>query len=243
VVERRQAHTHPVEGARELADLVGAGVLDRFVELPGSDPLRRRLQSTEPAREEPRADVADPERAGKRERARDQQALPEEPDRGERLVQRCRNEQHRVRPRHRRHGLREPAAPVDRRSADRPTRRRGEQRKAVPLDVRGPRAPRVADDDERGRRSEMVVDDDARVRALRRALEEVGPEEAIGGKLSRQPVRCALELREPRVDEAVLERRDDDQIDEAERTGQDGEKGEAQPGADSAEPVHRSRKR
>ena len=53
VLEAGEALAHAVERARELAELVGARVDDRLVELAVRDALGRLLEATDPAREEP----------------------------------------------------------------------------------------------------------------------------------------------------------------------------------------------
>ena len=57
-LELREAQTHPVEGARELAELVLAPVDDGLVEPAGRDALGRQLQAPDPAGEEVRQAVA-----------------------------------------------------------------------------------------------------------------------------------------------------------------------------------------
>ena len=52
-----------------------------------------------------------------------------------------------------------------------------------------------------------------------------------------------LELLQLGADQAVLQRGNDEEVDEAEGAGHDYEEREAQAGADAAERVHRSRKR
>ena len=47
-------------------------------------------------------------------------------------------------------------------------------------------------DNKHGRRAEVVVDDDTCVRALGRAVQEVGPAEPVGRQLARETVGCAL---------------------------------------------------
>ena len=61
-LELRESQAHAVEGAGELPQLVRAPVDDRLVELPGGDPLGRRLEPPDAAREEKRSAVADAER-------------------------------------------------------------------------------------------------------------------------------------------------------------------------------------
>ncbi len=59
VLEAGEALAHAVERARELAELVGARVHDRLVELPARDPLGRLLEAADAPREEARASVAE----------------------------------------------------------------------------------------------------------------------------------------------------------------------------------------
>ena len=53
---------------------------------------------------------------------------------------------------------------------------------------------------------------------------------------ARDPLRVLLELVELRIDELRLERGDDDQVDDAERAGDDEEERQRQAEADAAEP-------
>ena len=70
VLEAGEALPHAVEGAGELAELVGARVDDRLVELPARDPLGRLLEPTDAPGEEPRASVAEEERGQRARTAR-----------------------------------------------------------------------------------------------------------------------------------------------------------------------------
>src|SRR5262245_59463189 len=70
------------------------------------------------------------------------------------------------------------------------------------------------------------------------------PARAVRGQLADDARRRALELREPRLGQPALERRDDDQVDESERAGQHEQERQAEACADAAdEALHRSRKR
>ena len=67
MLEAGEALPHAVEGARELAELVGARVDDRLVEPAARDPLGGLLEPADAPREQPRARRS---RGGERPRAR-----------------------------------------------------------------------------------------------------------------------------------------------------------------------------
>src|SRR5581483_4058607 len=87
-----------------------------------------------------------------------------------------------------------------------------------------------------------LVEDDARVQRLALVLVPVLVV-AIRERLRLQALESHLQLLELAVDQPVRQRGDDDEVDEGERAGNDEQKGEAEPGANASERVHRSRKR
>ena len=80
VLELREAQAHAFEGARELAELVGAVVDDRLVELAVRDAFGRPLEPTDPPREEPCARVPRSDAAASAKRAGDEQTMLDELD-------------------------------------------------------------------------------------------------------------------------------------------------------------------
>ena len=97
-LELREPQAHPVEGAGELPELVGAAVDDRLVELPGGDPLRGGLEPPDAAREEKRGAVADAEREQQREDAGLDEPALHRADVRKRIAQRRREEDDVVEP-------------------------------------------------------------------------------------------------------------------------------------------------
>ena len=240
-----QPQAHAVERPRELADLVGPVVGDRLVELARGDPLRRRLEPAQPPREQPRARVPDRERDDERERAADQEPFPRDAHGRQRLVQRATR---RAAPT----TFPAPAQPP-RRSAHRrawscrrcrhaaPQRATRRGRAATSLDSKPCESPTTTS---AVGGPTVVVDDHARVRAGRRASRKSGHLKRSEGNSVASPGAARSSCRDPRVDQAILQRRDDDQVDERERAGEHHEQREPEPRADTAEgALHRSRKR
>ena len=79
-VEVRKAQAHPLERPGELADLVGAVVDDRTLEVPGGDQVRGCLEAPNPAGEDARAGVAEERGEGHRQGAGDEHARPHDGD-------------------------------------------------------------------------------------------------------------------------------------------------------------------
>src|SRR5207248_8705357 len=88
VLELREAPAHPVEGKRELTELVVVPVGDGLVEAAAGDPVGSPLQAADTPGEQARAAVADQERRNQRDPAGQENAPPDEIDVSERVVQR-----------------------------------------------------------------------------------------------------------------------------------------------------------
>jgi len=89
-----------------------------------------------------------------------------------------------------------------------------------------------------------VEDDDPGVRERRRLVFDPGLVQRTrrARQLHDRPQRV-VEIGEARVDERVLVRGDDDDVDDRERTGDDEQEREREPAADRPERIHGSRKR
>ena len=90
---------------------------------------------------------------------------------------------------------------------------------------------------------EHVERDDAGVGGHVEALDGLRPEEAVLREVFGQRHGDLGELFEPRVDEAPLERRDDDEIGGSERAGDDPDEHERDAGPNPARKPHSGRKR
>ena len=202
-----------------------AAVDDRLVEAAARDAVGRALEPADPARVQRRERVADARaRTSEADHAGDEQAPLDEVDARERSDERVAEQDDRP-------GSGD-AAPRPRRSAASPrstvpraaTRRsRRPQRDRVALDVADEVASRVAVGAASSRRSSDVVDDDPGVHDPPPVAATLLPRSAdvgLGDRLATVRASC-LELVELRVDERRLERRDDDQVDDRERAGDD----------------------
>jgi hypothetical protein len=92
VLEPGETLAHALEGARELAELVGARVDDRLVELAACDALSGSLEPTDPPRKQTCAPVAEQESGNERQERRDHQSVLHQCDAAERVLDRVRNE-------------------------------------------------------------------------------------------------------------------------------------------------------
>ena len=77
-----------------MAQLVRAPVVHGVVEVPGGDAVGRALEPAYPAREHPRAAVAEREREREREERREEEPALDEVDVPEHVMERGREEQH-----------------------------------------------------------------------------------------------------------------------------------------------------
>ena len=94
------------------------------------------------------------------------------------------------------------------------------------------------------RRPKLVDDDTGVVGTHRRRLDELAPRLCLALRHDRLDVRkSSFELPQPGVDEALPERRDDDEVDEQERERHDACQRQTELRADARERIHRSRNR
>ena len=243
-VELRHADAHPLEGSRELAQLVVAAVHDGLVEATACNSLCRPLQSADAARMEPGRNEPEPQRDEERDRRCSEQAPLDEVHRRERVRQGG-NEQDDGAGRGQRDGDLGVALAAARHE---PTLRlpgsSGEIGRQVALDIPRARAAGVRKRRQGGRiRGQHVVDDDPRVDEKRVLLGPTLPEDPVAREAGDRGNRVALELDELGLNQPVLERRDDNGVGGTERAGNDHEQREREPRTNPARPDHRSRKR
>jgi hypothetical protein len=212
---------------------------------PSSSLLRRLLEATDPAGEHGRGDVPDDERGEEGDQTGDDEPAPDLVDALQRVVERGPQE-HDGAVSQRITDLRKP--PTSRRygPADRPgIRVVGADGERVILDVGRRHRTGVLEDGQLERvRIEQREVHDAGVRALGRCDDRVVELRVRGFPEPPGDGRSGLaQLAEFRVDQVVLERRNDDQVDEQQRPRENHGKRKRQPPADGPKRVHRSRKR
>ena len=246
MIELREAPSHPLERARELAHLVRAVIGHGLVEHPVRDPLRSALQPAQAAREDPRAGVADDERERERHAAGDEQAALDDAHIPEGAIERGREQQDRAISANGVGHLGEALAVAGNR---RPTRREVARRRGSPADPREPSSELHPPHESPATLISSGTRDSGRS-STTRAFAVVDARSKKSGSFgnslaicSRERGRDALEVVEAGVDEPVLERGRDREVDEAERHRHHEQQREAQPRTDTAERVHVSRKR
>ena len=177
VLEAGEALAHAFEGAGELAELVGARVDDRLVELAVRDAFGRPLETTDPPREEPCSRIAQEQCGRKREESGDEQAMLDELDAPQGVLDRVRDENDVLPVRRGLGSLRELAArPTSRPLASESSRGRGPQCDRIRRRLRTASARRPLSAMQRsadsGARLSIVEDPHARVRGGRVAGSE-----------------------------------------------------------------------
>src|SRR5205085_9738731 len=131
-VEVREAKAHPVEGARELAELVRRRVVHRLVEVAARDAVGGPLEPADAAREDRRAAEPERERSEQGGDAGDEQAALHEVDVAEGVVE-GRGEEEDLLVLERNRDLREALVPPRERAVLRLARRRRAKRHGVVL--------------------------------------------------------------------------------------------------------------
>ena len=243
MLQAGEALPHAVEGAGELAELVGARVHDRLVELPARDPLGTLLEPADAPGEEPRASVAEKEGGSEGEQRRDQQATLDEGDAVEGVLDRARDEDDVLRVGRRVCGLGEleiGSRDDALRSRECPCRLPGDR---IVFDPAHEACAALRDLDQ-GQRVAVddLEEDDPRVRGRREAGRECVGRSVLAQRFG-GPLCDVCHLVLPRVDEAVFERRNHDQVHEREHRRHDQEQGQGKPGADRLQVAHGSRSR
>ncbi len=243
-VEMGKALAHPVEGARELPDLVFHRIDDLLLEVAGGDPARSQLQPADAVRQAERRQRAREPGDEEGDDARDEERPLDELDARQRVAKRRREQDGRVLVEQHRHLASRPVT-VDS-TGLRPTGLERRPRNGVVGDVLGADGIRVRDRVD-GVLAERLEDDDAGAEVR---LEEARHRVVVERAVLREPLHdlrsAALELVDPVRDEAVLEPRHDSGVDDAERARDDREHDEAELDGEARMPklVHvTSRKR
>ncbi len=235
VLELRQALPHPLERGRELPDLVLARVLDGLAEVAAGDPVGGPLEAPDPAGEHRRRQVPDQKRGGQGDQAGDHQPPTHEVDALERVPQR-RLQQHNGPTEDGVSHLRIARAARADRTAHGARRRERLRHEGIVLDVGGGDRVRVDVHHQLG----WVVGkdpeiDDPGIGAVGRLLDRVVEREARAvQELGSDRRRRFAESAELGVDQVVLERRNDDQVDEDERPRDHEGKAEAETAPDAS---------
>ena len=183
------------------------------------------------------AEIADDDGEEEPDQTREQEPPLDQLQARDRVCQRVAEQDHDTLVLERNRHLGEAAAATLGRAALDRARARRQPRGRIPGDVERRRRVRVAEDE--GLLLEDRVDDDPSLEDRRRLLGELLVADALifaAAIDARDVARVLFEPVELRVDQLRLERRDDDQIDDAERAGDDDEKRQRQAEADAAKP-------
>ena len=247
MLEPGQAQAHAVERAGQLAELVGARILDRLVELAVRDPLGRPFEVADAAGEEARAAEAEQESGDERDQRGDQNPVLDQVDGRERVLERARDEDDVLRlPTCERLGCLRVLLPA----ADHDAPRRGQG----PRGRRPPRhpssIPTTVPPPPSSKRSLRcsgpgcdLEDRHAGVRRRGEARSRVALEGGFSDAQRSRPARRPWPPGPSSTPRAGFERWHDEQVDESEDAEDDDEQREAEPGPDRSEPAHGSRSR